>query len=384
MPDVKFYYTAVQLCRCVATMSRQSNSLCSRLENVLFTNQELLTLWGIRPISANHYYSSPVWKGMLVEWSKMVQSQIFNFPNHCMPLNLLQSHIHPAVLNPTGIWSKLADISLRDVLLPDGSLNWDSVIDLPEVKAAPFFHLANFQRDIKKCIGPFTGNSSSSWLEKKVLATKPSLRPLSLMYREILSSLPPELHYVTSWERALSLSLTEPEKAFILAHSHGFNRCVRIQENSFKLLSRWYKTPEFLHKLNPEVPELCWRCGTGTGSLSHIWWLCHKIQPFWKSIEALVNQICNTKISLDAKLVLLWCPNSSLTPAKHDLPTMLLTAAKLLIPFLWKNDSPPTLPMWTDKVDQIYSFEELAHWENNSRSRFLKVWSPWKAHRNFA
>lgn len=33
-----------------------------------------------------------------------------------------------------------------------------------------------------------------------------------------------------------------------------------LQENNYKILSCWYRTPSLLHKLDRSIPDQCWRC----------------------------------------------------------------------------------------------------------------------------
>lgn len=54
---------------------------------------------------------------------------------------------------------------------------------------------------------------------------------------------------------------------------HKISWCVKDQENSYKLLTKWYKTPDKIalyHIANQS--EKCWRCLEGEGDLFHIWY----------------------------------------------------------------------------------------------------------------
>lgn len=53
--------------------------------------------------------------------------------------------------------------------------------------------------------------------------------------------------------------------------------CSRYQETTYKIVSRWYRTPSILTKWFLKQSDRCWRCGSCVGTLLHIFWEC----PFW-------------------------------------------------------------------------------------------------------
>lgn len=58
--------------------------------------------------------------------------------------------------------------------------------------------------------------------------------------------------------------VTDPRRVVnalkMLSQSHGFSNCVRVQENSYKILTPWHKTPA---RRSP-IDE-CWRCKSTFG-----------------------------------------------------------------------------------------------------------------------
>lgn len=53
-----------------------------------------------------------------------------------------------------------------------------------------------------------------------------------------------------------------------LIHPQGLS----TQENGYKLQTKWYKTPDLLHKCVLLVSNRCWICSKEIGTFLHIWW----------------------------------------------------------------------------------------------------------------
>lgn len=96
-----------------------------------------------------------------------------------------------------------------------------------------------------------------------------------------------------SWEGDLKMILSDDNWECI--HKGSMN--VAIQENGYKIATKWYRTPACLHKFSPKISNTCWRCKRAVGSMFHIWWECTLIQQFWSEVHALITQI--TTLTLD-------------------------------------------------------------------------------------
>lgn len=94
-----------------------------------------------------------------------------------------------------------------------------------------------------------------------------------------------------SRERDLQLTLTDENWDDIYEYAHKGSLNVEIQENGYKITTKWYRTPARLHKFSPTIPNICWRCKKAKGSMLHIWWACTHLQPFWREVHTLITQI---------------------------------------------------------------------------------------------
>lgn len=64
----------------------------------------------------------------------------------------------------------------------------------------------------------------------------------------------------SAWEKDLQIDLPPEELGRVHRNTHKGSINFSVQENSCKLLSRWYRTPALLHKFDSSTSKCCWRC----------------------------------------------------------------------------------------------------------------------------
>lgn len=176
----------------------------------------------------------------------------------------------------------------------------------------------------------------------------------------------------------MSINLSEEDWVNIYTYIHKGSINVSAQENSFKIFSKWYKTPATLHKISPAIPSNCWRCSEVEGSLLPIWWSCPSIQPLWKEVHRITSNITTYQIEFSPAQMLL---HHSSIPERHyqrSLALHLLNAAKMCIPTLWKSPKPPTTAIWLKRIAKIAEMEELIHQSKDTPTNFRQIWSCWQ------
>lgn len=78
-----------------------------------------------------------------------------------------------------------------------------------------------------------------------------------ILYAILFSDHNPKYNIAShKWERELIIDLSEEVWENILSCIHKGTINVSVQENGFKIFSRWYKTPLRLHKSPLSLPQL--------------------------------------------------------------------------------------------------------------------------------
>lgn len=179
------------------------------------------------------------------------------------------------------------------------------------------------------------------------------------------------------WEMELDCRFSDIKRQRILGFTHKSSICAKIQETNYKILSRWYRTPELLHKFSPMIPDTCWRCQKEKRTLLHIFWSCPKLAHFWKVVRETVQIFTDRTITDDPALFLLHATDTPDKTFKKSVIRHLLDAAKACIPLCWRSPLPPTISMWLERVEEIRKMEDLILTAQHRQETFSKTWQLW-------
>lgn len=90
----------------------------------------------------------------------------------------------------------------------------------------------------------------------------------------------------------------------IFINTYKFSISCDTQEHSFKLLSRWYRSPVNLNQIFPSQSDLGWRCNAAIGNLSYLWWACPSVYKLWDQVICLYNTVADESICNSVDLAL--------------------------------------------------------------------------------
>ncbi|KAM9320234.1 coiled-coil domain-containing protein 80 [Gastrophryne carolinensis] len=180
------------------------------------------------------------------------------------------------------------------------------------------------------------------------------------------------------WEADLGRSLSEEEWGDVYKNAHKGLISSSMQETNYKLITRWYRTPELLHSFFPSVPDTCWRCGQSGASMLHIWWSCQALGDFWKKVREICTQIMGEQLDWNAETVLLgWSPDGKGIAGGAPLARHLLNAARVLIPRNWRSQRSPTVRDWFCQLNHVESMEEICYARQDRLDAYRKIWMTW-------
>ncbi len=104
--------------------------------------------------------------------------------------------------------------------------------------------------------------------------------------------------------------------------------------------------------------ELCWRKYGKTGDHTHIFWDCPIIQGFWKGVKEEIGKILELDIPLDPLVFLLGAiPKEEYSVEHRYILRILLLTAKKMITVNLKEEGPPAIAQWLQKLKHVYIME---------------------------
>lgn len=316
------------------------------------------TLSAFRSISQSlHWYPAPGPLTPLVDNPDFAPGMPLRNPSHTQgtpPLRASQFFKNGILLSFTALISHFQDYHI------------------PFFKFLQIRHFLNNARPISQWFRDLTP------FESLCTSTPPQRHVISEVYSLLFSNCDPKTNAINQkWETELGLAITTEEWENIYEHIHKGSINVSAQENSYKLYSRWYRTPDIIHRYHSSVSPICWRCNVEVGSLLHIWWNCPRIKPFWEKVQETIAYITTYTLSFTPSQYLLHHSSISHYAYKKSLTLHLVNAAKQCIPVLWRNTDPPTIAMWLKHIERIAGLENLIHQANDSPSKYGKIWACW-------
>lgn len=183
--------------------------------------------------------------------------------------------------------------------------------------------------------------------------------------------------FQSKWESDLGRSFSPEEWVKIYTLTHKSSLSGYTQEKNFKVLSRWYRTPEVLHKMYPTTTNICWRCGGAIGSFMHIWWDCPEVQSLWKRVFSLHDLVTSTSSSCVPEIGLLSLIPGPIRFAKKNLLRHFLAASRQTIAAHWKQSGMPPLAVFFERLNYTMRMEELAAFSEERTPIFFQTWQPW-------
>ena len=179
----------------------------------------------------------------------------------------------------------------------------------------------------------------------------------------------------TSWETRLgrTVGMKDWEKIYWFIFKGSLS--VNIQESGYKIRTRWYRTPDVVHKFSPSVPDRCWRCGKALGTFLHIWWECPLIQPYWQTVHDVTTTVSTLPLEFSSAQYLLHLSKIAKQRYRNSVAIHMINAARLCVPVHWRATEPPTVKEWMARIDRIAAMEELISTAHDRISSFTSVWN---------
>lgn len=71
--------------------------------------------------------------------------------------------------------------------------------------------------------------------------------------------------------------------------------CIKLKENCYKVMYRWYSKPKNLANMNGNMFNKCWKCQKHEGPFYHMW-TCYKAKEYWSSVHLEISKVLKGNI----------------------------------------------------------------------------------------
>lgn len=129
------------------------------------------------------------------------------------------------------------------------------IADLLPDRPIPLFYYMQVRHFLLSIKPPSAWNRDLSPFERLCVQPRPQQHLIASTYALLMAiEHPPTSSPFHKWEQDLSIDIPKPKQSLMLQHIHKGSTNLSVQENGYKILSRWYRTPDKVHKVHPTIP----------------------------------------------------------------------------------------------------------------------------------
>lgn len=245
----------------------------------------------------------------------------------------------------------------------------------------------HIQAKISRCnIGAKQNNLSkppSLKLEEMISKNSAKKGAISEFYKLLLSnSKDNSASKLEAWKKDLELNLSLEEWELVCKKAHKQTVNSRLRLLQYKWLMRVYVTPVKLNQYNPNISDICTKCGEEKGTLYHCFWECREIMTFWVLIKQTVKSIISKDLPLEPSFIILglYPKNSRFTKSERLFIDICLLQAKRLIASHWKNIRGPSVGQWLKHMLATLPLERITYLLRGKKDLFESIWRPFLAY----
>lgn len=285
----------------------------------------------------------------------------------------------PGLDNPQSFrwWSNSGLTTVRSLLSPRGIVSFQSLRDSHDIPETEKFRYLQIRHLLETLTKNHDWSTTATAFETRCRTSPTTKGLISLLYSSMLNNTNTQSpSYCHKWERDFNTTLEPEIWRKIWGALFRSSRNILALENSYKVLSRWYLTPDRIAKCLPSYPSTCFRGCPDPGDMKHIWWLCPKVKRLWIRVYNLINSVLHLNLRRDPWEALLHKPIEDASKCERILVSHIFSATKQTIARAWKT---PLLSFEEvkNRVHGTLVNEKLTAILSDTHDKFLRVWRPW-------
>ena len=179
------------------------------------------------------------------------------------------------------------------------------------------------------------------------------------------------------WQRDFGMDIDEGVWQDVISNVGRATRDARNKFIHYKIVHRYYFTPNKLFKMGLTKDNKCWKCNREMGTFLHALWDCSLVLPFWKAVLQKFESWLGQPLPESPRLCLLG-DRSQMPPglAKAVTGVMItgfMVAARIILR-KWKSPHRPEVTEWLKLMTEIASFELMIGRVQNNSSKTSQAW----------
>ena len=277
------------------------------------------------------------------------------------------------------VWTQKNIIKLDDLYDGETLMSFQQLKDSYQIPATHFYRYLQLRHFIQSQLGGSLKRPRLSQLES-LLTQKINGKHISLTYDLLMANNKANTNLVKEkWEQDLGITIDDDHWSLLLTDAQKGFINARYKICNFKIIHRFYYTPEKISRFKGNTSPHCTRCKTEIGNFLHMTWTCPKLEQWWEAIEHTLKKVLNMELSLSPLIVLLGDYSNlqfnSVNSA--DFFGLAMTAAKKCVLSKWIAEDPSNYSHWVNELNYCMPLEKITYNVRGNPQRFLKTWQAW-------
>lgn len=384
LPNFLYYYWAANIHK-LLYWYHTSEAPWSVIEETSCTGTSLSALlcspYPSTPVS--RYSKNPIVIASLKSWFQFRRYFKFSPTSTLGPVSA--NHLFPPSTIDTAfsLWKRKGIRNIRDLYYEGIFSTFEHLLDkynLPRHHQFRYFQIRNF---VKSQFPEFPSVPAlSPWEE--LFKLKPSNNSLISHIHGLLMTFGEQipLKSRSAWEEELGRSFEDDWWREAISRINSTTSCARLGLIQFKVFHRLHYSKARLTEIFPELDDKCDRCSHTPANLSHMFYFCPKLQPFWETFFRTLSTIWGVDLQPCPQISIFGVPKTifNLNNIQKDVISFSSLIARRRILLYWKSTSPPTINSWIEDMMKFIKLEKIKFTLRGSSGNFLARWQPFLSH----
>ena len=182
-------------------------------------------------------------------------------------------------------WYRSGIKCFKDMFQDKRFMSFDQLSEKYALPRTHFFRYLQIRHYVSSILPCFPDEPSANPIDSFLSYNLLSRGAFSTLYRNILLlSTSPLDRIKSAWEHDLSCSIPEEQWDEIMSSIHKSSLCARHCLIQFKVVHRAHLSKTKLSTMYPNITPTCDKCSTNDATLIHSYWLCPRLQYFWREV----------------------------------------------------------------------------------------------------
>lgn len=275
------------------------------------------------------------------------------------------------------LWAEKGIGTISDLYFEGTLLRFDQLCQKYGIPQKHFFKYLQLRSFITSKHNSFMATPPLSIIEETVINNLNGNKHISRFYNLLAEySTESASDKLNAWRTDTQEDISEEDwgGACLKAQTNSINTSLKLIQ--YKWLMRVYITPAKLHRISPNIPDVCVKCLTEKGTLIHCLWGCSKILVFWENVVKCLSQMVKCNIPLTSTVCILGIyPKDFIRTTKQSkMIDFGLLHARRVIALYWKNVEPPSLAIWKKELTTCLGLERLTYIVKGKQEKFACIW----------